>query len=142
MIKTQTQIFFFTANPVALLLYHVAFSTLSYLCVSQKVKWPRTRDRQDINPECIHNNHSEHLRIKVNEKRILRFDRSVWLTFSYTAMLWRVFLLSLYCLIFKHWFFFFFFYIDELEFYKEKFPLLHLYILSIKYGPVIIYSTG
>lgn len=38
--------------------------------------------------------------------------------------------------------FLFFFYIDELEFYKEKFPLLHLYILSIKYGPVIIYSTG
>lgn len=36
----------------------------------------------------------------------------------------------------------FFFYNDELEFYKEKFPLLHLYILSIKYGPVTIYSTG
>lgn len=34
----------------------------------------------------------------------------------------------------------FFFYIDELAFsYKEKFPLLHLCILSIKCGTVIIY---
>jgi len=78
MIKTQTQIFFFfNYKSSGFPSVSHCFSMLSYLCVSQEVKWPRTRDRQDINLDCIENNRLECFRIKVNEKRILRFERSV-----------------------------------------------------------------